>query len=66
MGSTLLLIGRVLGALGVLACAIAVVTRVAGQYYLLGVEAGSLLQAGTAAVAIGCFALLLGRDTRSG
>jgi hypothetical protein len=66
MGQSLLLLGRLLGALGVLACAIAVLTRVLGHFYLFGVEAGSLLQAGTAAVAIGCFALLLGRDVRNG
>ena len=65
MGNTLVLAGRALGALGVLACIVAVLARLLGHYYLLGVEAESLLQAGTTAVVIGCFALLLGRDARS-
>jgi hypothetical protein len=65
MGNTLVLAGRALGALGVLACIVAVLARLLGHYYLLGVEAESLLQAGTSAVVIGCFALLLGRDART-
>jgi hypothetical protein len=65
MGNTLVLAGRALGALGVVACIVAVLARLLGHYYLLGVEAESLLQAGTSAVVIGCFALLLGRDART-
>ena len=65
MGNTLVLAGRALGALGVLVCIVAVLARLLGHYYLLGVEAESLLQAGTSAVVIGCFALLLGRDART-
>ena len=64
MGNSIVLAGRALGALGILACVAAVLARVLGHYYLLGVEAESLLQAGTSAVVIGCFALLLGRDAR--
>ena len=64
MGNSLGLAGRALGAVGVLACVVAVLARVLGHYYLLGVEAESLLQAGTTAVVIGCFALLLSRETR--
>ena len=63
MGNSLALAGRGLGALGVLACAVAVGARLLGNYYLFGLEAGSLLQAGTSAVVIGCFALL-SRDAR--
>lgn len=66
MGNSLGMAGRVLGALGVATCAVAVVARLLGNYYLMGLEAGSLLQAGTSAVVIGCFALLLSRDTRGG
>ena len=62
MGNSLAMAGRVLGALGVLACVVAVGARLFGHYYLFGLEAGSLLQAGTSAVVIGCFALLLARD----
>jgi hypothetical protein len=43
----------------------AVLARLLGHFYLLGVEAGSLLQAGTSAVVIGCFALLLSGNARS-
>ena len=64
MGNSLGLAGRALGALGVLACVIAVLARLLGHFYLAGIEAGSLLQAGTAAVVIGCFALLLSREPR--
>jgi hypothetical protein len=62
MGNSLAMAGRGLGALGVLACAVAVAARLLGNYYLFGLEAGSLLQAGTSAVVIGCFGLLLARD----
>ncbi|HET9695180.1 MAG TPA: hypothetical protein VFP48_12425 [Steroidobacteraceae bacterium] len=65
MGNSLVLAGRALGALGILACFVAVAARVLGHFYLFGVEAESLLQAGTSAVVIGCFALLLGRDART-
>jgi hypothetical protein len=65
MGNSLVLAGRLLGALGVLVCVVAVLARLLGHYYLFGAEAESLLQAGTAAVVIGCFALLLGRDSRN-
>ena len=64
MGNSLGLAGRAVGVLGILACLVAVVARLLGHYYLFGVEAESLLQAGTSAVVIGCFALLLGRDAR--
>ena len=64
MGNSLGMAGRAVGALGVLVCAVAVLARLLGHYYLLGVEAESLLQAGTSAVVIGCFGLLLARDAR--
>ena len=66
MGNSLGMAGRILGALGVLVCAVAVIARVLGNYHLLGIEAGSLLQAGTSAVVIGSFALLLARDSSRG
>jgi hypothetical protein len=65
MGNSLVLAGTVFGVVGVLACAVAVVARLLGHFYLFGLEAGSLLQAGTSAVVIGCFALLVGRNARS-
>jgi hypothetical protein len=66
MGNSLVVAGRAVGGLGILACAVAILARLLGHYYLLGFEAESLLQAGTSAVVIGCFALLVARDrTRS-
>ena len=66
MGNSLVVAGRAVGGLGILACAVAILARPLGHYYLLGVEAESVLQAGTSAVVIGCFALLLARDTTRG
>ena len=64
MERTLVLAGRVLGLLGTFVCVVAVAARVLGHFYLFGLEAGSLLQAGTSSVVIASFALLLGRDLR--
>jgi hypothetical protein len=62
MANVLVLAGRLFGGVGVLACAAAVVARLTGHFYLAGVSAESLLQAGTASVVIGCFALLIARS----
>jgi hypothetical protein len=62
MGNSLVLAGRLFGGIGILACAAAVVGRLAGHFYLGSFSADSLLQAGTASVVIGCFALLLARS----
>lgn len=56
--------GRVIGALGILLCALAVIWRLLGNFHLGGFEVASLLQGGTSAVVIGCFLLLLGRADR--
>jgi hypothetical protein len=50
--------GRLAGILGILICIIAVVTRLAGTYYLGGFSIESLLQIGTTGVVVGCFLLL--------
>jgi len=59
MQNNLFQAGRAAGVLGILVCVVAVGTRLTGSYYLAGVEAGSLLQAGIAATVIGSFLLLL-------
>lgn len=49
-------IGTATGIAGVLVCALAVVLRLGGQFYLLGTELGMWLLAGVALLATGCFA----------
>jgi hypothetical protein len=61
MQNYILLAGRVAGFLGILACIVAVGTRLTGSFYLAGIEAGSLLQGGIAATVIGSFLLLLAK-----
>lgn len=53
--------GRVIGTAGILMCAAAGALRLSGSYFLAGFQLSTLLQAGTAAIAMGCF-LLLCRD----
>ena len=65
MEKTLGLAGRVLGAFGIFVCLVAVAARLLGHFYLFGVEAESLLQAGTSIVVVACFALLMARDVRT-
>lgn len=59
MNAMLLLIGRVAGAVGVVASVAAVLLRLAGRYYLGTVGTGALLQGGMAALLVACFCLLL-------
>ncbi len=61
MDNYVLLAGRAAGILGILMCVIAVGTRLTGSFYLGGVEAASVLQAGIAATAVGSFLLLLAK-----
>jgi hypothetical protein len=56
--------GRIAGSVGLLMCGVAVVWRMLGNYYLTGFDVGTLLQAGTSAVVIGCFLLLARPDRR--
>ena len=64
MGNLMTTAGRLIGALGILLCVLAVIWRLFGNFYLAGFEVASLLQGGTSAVVIGCFLLLLGRADR--
>jgi hypothetical protein len=56
--NALLWLGRVAGVVGVLLCAVAVVTRVTGNFWLGGYQAGTLLLAGSATMIAGCLCLL--------
>lgn len=58
--------GRIVGLVGLLMCGVAVVWRMLGNYYIAGFDVGTLLQAGTSAVVIGCFLLLAREDRRQG
>ena len=56
MESLLLWIGRLAGAAGVLIVLAAVVARAGGSYVVGGLQVGTLLQAGIAAMVLGCLA----------
>ena len=56
--------GRIIGSVGLLMCGIAVAWRILGNYFLAGFGLGTLLQAGTSTVVIGCFLLLARVDRR--
>ncbi|HMT80834.1 MAG TPA: hypothetical protein PKD66_10710 [Azonexus sp.] len=59
MNHSLLLLGRSAGLLGLLLSLISGTTRLAGVHWLAGFEALTILQAGIAAMVLGCFCLLL-------
>jgi hypothetical protein len=50
--------GRLAGLAGVLVCAVAVVARVIGAFWLGGFQVGTLLQVGVAAMVLGCLSFL--------
>ena len=60
MQKNLLLAGNIAGFLGILLCVVAGLARLSGHFYVAGMGSGTLLQAGTAGVVIGCFLLLVG------
>lgn len=64
MESLLVLIGRLSGIVGIFVCAAAVFARLLGTYYIAGIGSSTLLLAGTAAVAAGCFMLLTAQTLR--
>ena len=66
METSLLWIGRLAGLAGVLMCLIAVGARLAGAFWIAGFQAGTLLQAGIAAMVLGCLAHLVVLTARFG
>ena len=56
MINLLLWIGRIAGLLGLAAAGVAVAVRASGAFHLAGLQAGTLLQAGIAALACGAWA----------
>ena len=66
MDRMMLLAGQTLGVLGLTMCAVAVIARIGGNYWIRGFELGSLLQVGIAGIAAGCFLLLWALTLRRG
>jgi len=58
METIFLWIGRAAGLVGIVLCAVAVLTRLGGAFWLGGFQVGTLLQGGMAAMLLGCLALL--------
>ncbi len=58
MESIFLTVGRLAGAAGVLIVIAAVVARLLGHYWLGGLQVGTVLQAGIAAMLVGCLGFL--------
>lgn len=58
MDKGLLTLGTVAGLGGVLLCVVAVAVRLSGSYWLAGMQVGTLLLGGTAAMTAGCLAFL--------
>jgi len=58
MQALLVWIGRLAGVAGVALCAVAVVARLVGAYWLGGFQVGTLLQVGVAAMVLGCLGYL--------
>jgi hypothetical protein len=63
MDEVLLWLGRLMGVVGALVCAVALVVRLSGQYTFSGFEIGTLFLGGTAAMVAGCLCLLLRGDS---
>ena len=58
MQTILLWIGRLAGIGGVLTCAVAVIVRLYGRFFIAGFQVLTLLQVGVAAMVLGCLAYL--------
>ena len=56
MASLLTWIGRLVGCLGVLICAVTLIARVTGTWAVGGIQIGTLLQLGVAAMVLACLA----------
>jgi hypothetical protein len=51
-------VGRVAGILGLLICAVAIGARLSGQFWVIGIQTGTLLQAGNTLILAGCLGYL--------
>lgn len=66
MQDVLVWIGRLAGVAGVALCAVAVVARLIGAFWLGGFQVGTLLQVGVAAMVLGCLGYLAALTERFG
>lgn len=66
MDKMLLNIGRAAGLAGAAVFAFAIAARLLGVFWLGGFQVGTLMQAGVAAMVLGCFSLLLVLAGRTG
>lgn len=65
MEIVLLWIGRLAGLAGAALCAWAIFNRLNGSYIAGGFQVGTMLQAGTTAMLVACFCLLLALTNRN-
>lgn len=65
METVLLWSGRLAGWVGIIVSLIAIGARLAGVFWIAGLQSGTLLQAGTAAMVFGCLAHLMVLTARS-
>jgi hypothetical protein len=56
MAQLMIWVGRLAGFLGVIACAVALAARLAGSWAIGGIQIGTLLQLGMAAMILACLA----------
>ena len=59
MNDVWLLLGRLAGGIGLLLCIVGAVARLTGRFWVGAFQTGTLLSGGIAALAAGCFFLLL-------
>ena len=64
MDAKLLPIGRIAGLLGLLLVVASVLMRLGGMYFVGSFQTGTLMLAGVAGLATGCFFLLWGMSAR--
>jgi hypothetical protein len=65
MEMILIRLGAGAGILGLLLCLVAAAARLSGRFFVGGMQAGTLMQAGTAAMIAGCLAYLVVLTRRS-
>ena len=58
MGKILEILGSIVGAIGILICLVAGLTRLTGGYYLLGYETVTMFTGGLGLMVMGCLVIL--------
>jgi hypothetical protein len=65
METILIRLGALAGILGLLMCLVAAGARLAGSFWIGGMQAGTVMQAGTAAMIAGCLGFLAALTLRT-